>query len=333
LTTRNRVSAVAFRDGPADLMSNILLVAAAVIVVVIIFRFAFPRQFLRLVLLAVRRIMGLKTRSVEFDGTLWSYLEGGPESGEVLVLLHGFSGDKDNWLLYARSLRKNYRVIIPDLPGFGDNARDPTANYHMDAQARWLLAFADAMGINRFHIGGNSMGGYITLKFTLAHADRILSLALLDSAGVLGETKSELQIATENGESLLTVSSPEEFDRLLEFIVYRPLPLPGFIKKPYCEDLIAHREFLEAIFWPMAEEMQDRPLNDQLHAIAAPALVIWGRDDRLIDVSCVDVLKAQIPNNHCVVFEETGHVPMLERPVESAAVHVEFLNNCRAATL
>ena len=314
-------------------MSNILIVAAAVVVVVIIYRFAFPRQFLRLVLLAVRRIMGLRTRSVEFNGTDWPYLEGGPKSGEVLILLHGFSGDKDNWLLYARGLRKNCRVIIPDLPGFGDNARDPDADYHMDAQARWLLAFVDAMGIDRFHIGGNSMGGYIALKFTLANAERIRSLALLDSAGVLGETKSELQIATENGESLLTVSSPEEFDRLLEFIVYRPLPLPGFIKQPYCEDLIAHRPFLEAIFWPMAEEMQERPLNDRLHAIAAPTLVIWGSHDRLIDISCVDVLKAQIPDNHCVVFEETGHVPMLERPAETAAVHAQFLNTRRAATL
>lgn len=333
MTAANRVFVAPFRDEPADVISNILIATAAVIVVVIIFRFAYPRQFLRLVLLALRRVAGFRTRSVEFDGTLWPYLEGGPGSGEVLVLLHGFSGDKDNWLMYARGLRKNYRVIVPDLPGFGDTARDPAADYHMDAQARWLLTFVDAMGIDKFHIGGNSMGGYITLKFTLAYADRILSLALLDSAGVLGDTKSELQIATENGESLLTVSSPEEFDRLLKFIVYRPLPLPGFIKKPYCDDLITHRPFLEAIFWPMAEEMQERPLNDQLHTIAAPTLVIWGRHDRLIDVSCVDVLKAQIPNNHCVVFEETGHVPMLERPVESAAVHAEFLNNCRTATL
>jgi len=310
-----------------------LIAAAALIVVVVIFRFAYPRQFLRLLLLAMRRIMGFRTRSVEFQGTRWPYLEGGPTSGEALLLLHGFSGDKDNWPMYARYLRKGYRVIIPDLPGFGDNARDPNGDYRMDAQARWLLAFADAMGIDRFHVGGNSMGGFIALKFTLKYANRILSLALLNSAGVLGNTKSELQIATENGESLLTVSSPEEFDRLLAFIVHRPLPLPGFIKQPYCEDLIAHRPFLEAIFWSMAKELLDQPLNDQLRAIAAPTLVIWGRQDRLIDVSCVEVLKARIPNNRCVVFEETGHVPMLERPAKSAAVHLQFLHDCRAATL
>jgi pimeloyl-ACP methyl ester carboxylesterase len=313
--------------------SNILFATAAVIVVVLVFRYAFPRQFLRLLLLAMRRITGFRTRAVDVAGTPWPYLEGGPGSGEVLILLHGFGGDKDNWPLYARSLRREYRVIIPDLPGFGDNARDPDADYSMDAQAKWLLSFADALQIDRFHIGGNSMGGFIALKFTLAYPNKILSLTLLDNAGVLGDTKSELQIATENGESLLTVSSPEEFDRLLAFIVYRSPPLPGFIKQPYCDDLIANEAFMEKIFWSLAEEFLNNPLNDELHKITAPTLIIWGRQDRLIDVSCTDVMKTKIPNNHCVVLEETGHVPMLERPIKSAAVHLEHLNSYRAATL
>jgi pimeloyl-ACP methyl ester carboxylesterase len=329
----NRVSGALYRGRPAEVTSNILIAALAVVVVVLVFRYAYPQQFLRLLLRAMRRITGFKTRSVDVAGTHWPYLEGGPGSGEALILLHGFGGDKDNWPLYARSLHRAYRVIIPDLPGFGDNERDPDADYSMDAQAKWLLAFADALQIDRFHIGGNSMGGFIALKFTLAYPNKILSLALLDNAGVLGETKSELQIATENGESLLTVSSAEEFDRLLAFIVYRSLPLPGFIKQPYCDDLIANEAFMEKIFWSLAEEFLNNPLNDELHNVTAPTLIIWGRNDRLIDVSCTDVMKTSIPNNHCVVLEETGHVPMLERPTKSATVHLEHLNSYRAATL
>lgn len=312
--------------------SKVLFATAAVIVVILVFRYAYPRQFLRVLLRAMRRTTGFRTRSVDVDGTHWPYLEGGPGTGEVLILLHGFGGDKDNWPLYARTLRRAYRVIIPDLPGFGDTARDPDADYSVDAQAKWLLALADALQIDRFHIGGNSMGGFIALKFTLMYPDKVLSLALLNNAGVLGETKSELQIATENGESLLTVSSAEEFDRLLAFIVYRSLPLPGFIKQPYRDDLIANEAFMEKIFWSLAEEFLNNPLNDELHKVTAPTLIIWGRHDRLIDVSCTDVMKARIPDNHCVVFEETGHVPMLERPIKSAAVHLEHLNNYRVAT-
>ena len=107
MTTRNRVSAVAFRDGPADLMSNILIVAAAVIVVVIIFRFAFPRQFLRLVLLAVRRIMGLKTRSVEFDGINYR---------DILLskkrLIASFCNDLACMLVQIRAARARFRHDI-----------------------------------------------------------------------------------------------------------------------------------------------------------------------------------------------------------------------------
>ncbi|MBU2676006.1 MAG: alpha/beta hydrolase [Gammaproteobacteria bacterium] len=314
------------------MIDTIFIVLMALIVAIVIFRYARPRQFLRLLMLGARRIMGFRTRSIAIDGVDWPYLDSGNAPGGVVILLHGFSGDKDNWPLYGRNLAKDYRVIIPDLPGFGDNARDPHGDYSMDAQARWLLGFADAMGIDRFHVAGNSMGGYIALKFVLAYPDRVLSLGLLNNAGVLGKTKSELQIATENGESLLTVATPEEFDRLLAFVVHRSMPLPGFIKQPYCEDLIANQPFLEAIFWAMAEEVLDQPLNDRLHTIAAPTLIIWGRHDRLIDVSCTDVMKAKIPNSQRVVFEETGHVPMLERPVESAAAHLDFLNELRAAT-
>jgi len=314
-------------------MTAIAFAAVVLIAAIVIFRFVYPKQFVGLLLLAVRRILGFRTKLIDVDGNDWPYLEGGPESGEVLILLHGFGGDKDNWPLYARHLRRGYRVIVPDLPGFGDNARQPNADYRMPAQAERLLAFVDAMGIDRFHIGGNSMGGYLALVFTLEYPARILSLALLDSAGVVSDTKSELQIATEKGESLLTVSTREEFDRLMKFLVYRPMPLPGVIKQTLCDDLIAHQPFLDAIFWSISEAIESQPLNDQLHTISAPTLIIWGRHDRLIDVSCSDVLKTSIPNNHCVVFEETGHVPMLERAAESAAVHFDFLSTIRAATL
>lgn len=314
-------------------MTSVIVAIAALFAALVIFRFSRPKAFVRFLLLATRRVLGFRTRSIDVGGTRWPYLVGGPESGEVLLLLHGFGGDKDNWPLYARSLRRSYRVIIPDLPGFGENARDPDADYGMPAQAERLLEFVEALGIDSFHIGGNSMGGFLALRFTLAYPARILSLALLNNAGVTGETKSELEIATEKGESLLTVSSREEFDRLMAFIVYRPIPLPGVIKQTLCNDLIAHQPFMDRIFWALFEEIQSQPLNDRLASVVAPTLIMWGRQDRLIDVSCTDVMKARIPDSRCVVFEETGHVPMLERPAESAAVHLEHLNaHCAATT-
>ena len=312
---------------------TVLVLTAIVIVVFLILRVAYPQQLANGLLLIARRVLGLRTKSIEVDGNLWPYLEGGPASGDVLLLLHGFAGNKDNWLLYAFKLRREYRVIIPDLPGFGDNGKDPGADYGMAAQVENVRQFVDALGSECFHIGGNSMGGFIALKLALTYPDRVITLALLNNAGVMGERKSELELAAERGENPLTVSSAAEFEKLLDFVMYRRILLPGVIRLALSTVAIANQPFWDSIFWALRDEMLGEPLNDQLDRVTAPTLIIWGRHDRLIDVSCCDVLQAGIADSHCVIFEDTGHVPMLERPAQSAAAHLEHLRkNCVART-
>ena len=68
-----------------------------------------------------------------------------------------------------------------------------------------------------------------------------------------------------------------------------------------------------------------RPLNDRLGAINVPTLVIWGRHDRLIDVSCAEVLHAGIEDSELLILEETGHIPMIEKPKETSARQLAFL--------
>ncbi len=313
-------------------MTNAVLAIAAVLFVAFLaVYFVFPERFVEVLRHVVRRACRLRTRSIDVDGDTWHFLEGGPVSGEVLLLLHGFGGDKDNWPLYAFKLARRYRVIIPDLPGFGDSRRDGTADYRIAAQAVRLREFIRALGIERLHVGGNSMGGFLALKFALVYPETVTTLALLNNAGVRGTNKSELELAAERGESPLTVSNMQEFEELLAFIVHRPILVPGALKRVLGENAIAHREFLDSIFWSLTEEIQDRPLNDELHRVSAPTLILWGRHDRLIDVSCAEVMARKIPDNRCIVFEGTGHVPMLECPAEASRIHLEFLNEHRAA--
>ena len=312
-------------------MKTVLLLLAVLIAVILFLRIVYPQQLANGLLLTARRVLGLRSKNIEVDGNLWPYLEGGPASGDVLLLLHGFAGNKDNWLLYAFKLCREYRVIIPDLPGFGDNGKDPNADYGMAAQVENVRRFADALGIESFHIGGNSMGGFIALKFALTYPDKVITLALLNNAGVIGERQSELELAAARGENPLTVSSPAEFDQLLDFITYRRIFLPGVIRLALSTVAIANQPFWDSIFWALRDEMLGQPLNDQLGRVSAPTLIIWGRHDRLIDVSCCDVLQAGIADSHCVIFEDIGHVPMLERPAQSAAAHLEHLQKNRVA--
>ncbi|MBT8091450.1 MAG: alpha/beta fold hydrolase [Gammaproteobacteria bacterium] len=314
-------------------MTTALLVTlAAAIAALLLLRFLNPGLLARGLLVSTRRLLGFRTRLVQVDGSAWPYLEGGPASAEAVVLVHGFGGDKDNWPLYGWRLAREFRVIVPDLPGFGDNRKDPDADYGGAAQAERLLRFIDALKLERIHLGGNSMGGLIALHFALAYPQRMLSLALLDNAGVRGSQRSELELAAGRGESPLTVSTAAEFDALLSFVTHRRLPLPGVIKQALAENAIAQREFWDSIFWSLREELERQPLNEQLVNIDAPTLVMWGRHDRLIDVSCCDVLAAGLPNCECLVFEDVGHVPMLERPGQSSAAHLAHLRRNAAAT-
>lgn len=311
----------------------VLIALAAAVAALLLLRYLNPHLLVRGLLLTTRRLLGFRTRVIEVGGSAWPYLEGGPASAETVVLVHGFGGDKDNWPLYGWRLRREYRVIIPDLPGFGDNSKDPDADYDGATQAARLLHFIDALHLERVHIGGNSMGGLIALRFAMAYPQRVASLALLDNAGVMGSERSELELAAERGENPLTVSTAEEFEELLSFVTHKRMPLPGVVKQVLADNAIAQREFWDSIFWRLREELLRGPLNEQLGNIAAPTLVIWGRHDRVIDVSCCDVLAAGLPDNECLILEDVGHLPMLEEPGQSSAAHLAHLRRNPSATL
>ncbi len=285
----------------------------------------FPRTLYGFLRNSLRRKGKLTAKSIKVGDMIWPYLEGGPSDAEPLVLLHGFGGDKDNWAMYAPEIVGNYRLIAPDLPGFGENVRDLDRDYDMATQAARVRDFLDAMGIEKCHIGGNSMGGFVSLRFALDYPERLLSMTLFNNAGVVGANESELQKEAQAGKNPLEIHSPDDVKRMLAFVAHKPMKVPGQFRKIFYEDFAVHRELLDKIFWTLVEDGTVKPLNDQLDQVKAPTLIIWGRHDQLIDVSCVNVLENGIPNAESVVFEDVGHVPMIENPKGTAKRHLEFL--------
>src|SRR5690606_34979350 len=122
-----------------------------------------PERALRRINHHRRRAAGLTRREITLgDGSRYVYLEGG--EGEPLMLLHGFGADKDHFTRVASYLTLDYRVIVPDLLGFGESDKPPHADYSPQAQAARLRMLASALGVGRVHLGGNSMGGQIALS-------------------------------------------------------------------------------------------------------------------------------------------------------------------------
>lgn len=308
-------------------MQYILGALALIVFALIAVYILFPRNLFQLVRNALRRRGGMIEKSVKVDDIVWPYLEGGPVDGEVMVLVHGFGGDKDNWAIYSAEITDKYRLIAPDLPGFGDNVRDPERDYQIGTQAARLRDFLDALGIDKVHLGGNSMGGYIALRFAIDFPERLHTLTLFNNAGVVGTHESPLQIAAADGKNPLEIKSADDVSRMFAYITHEPKKIPGQFRKIIYQDFAAHRELLDRIFWELVSDNINNSLNDQLDKVKAPTLIIWGRHDQLIDVSCVAVLEQGIANAQSVIFEDVGHVPMIEKPKATAKHQLEFLAN------
>jgi pimeloyl-ACP methyl ester carboxylesterase len=279
----------------------------------------------------LRRRASLSRHSVRVGDIEWPYLDGGKATGEPVVLVHGFGGDKDNWTLYAPYLTPHHRVICPDLPGFGENDHSVDRDYGMQAQARRLHGFLDALGIDRCHLAGNSMGGFVALRFALDFPDRLVSLTLLDNAGVAGAGTSDLQRSIKQGENPLELKTMADIDRLLAFVYRKPPFMPRQFKKLLLDDALANAQVLDKVFWALADEGIAGVLNARLAEVRAPTLIVWGRHDQLIDVSAVDELRRGIADSVAVIFDHVGHVPMLEAPQETAGHHLALLARAAVA--
>lgn len=307
-------------------MRILLILIFAPLIALTLMYFVFPDRLVALARWLMRKRARVVRKSVMVDGRRWPYLEGGDASKPVLVMIHGFGADKDHWTFYAPWLTRDYRLIAPDLPGFGENDRDGELPFDVESQAARLKAFLDALGLDRPHLGGNSMGGWIALKFAIDYPDRLRTLTLMNNAGIVGANESELQrLAADRDYNPLVLASLEDADRLIAFVVRKPTHVPARLKPVIYADALKHRDLLDKIFWVIADEMEEKPLNDELGKVKVPTLIIWGRHDKLIDVSCVAVLEQGIAGSTSHIFDHVAHVPMMEDPKATAEVQRAFL--------
>ncbi len=254
-------------------------------------------------------------------------------TGEPLVLIHGFAGDKDNWTRVARALNDRYTIWAPDLLAFGDAPKDNGADYLIHAQAERVVAWADAAHLSRFHLGGNSMGGFIAADIAANHPDRVLSLWLIDPAGVRGAKPGLVEKAyRENGSMIMVVDSNAGFRRMLGMVFNDDLPalIPGFVIDSMADQAIRDRALRSKVFRDLVN--QDQPqLNDLLPKVKAPTLLVWGDHDQVLDPSGVEILKAIKTDMAVVVMPATGHSPMVDKPKPVAADFLHWQDSLKPA--
>ncbi|MNQ36415.1 Lipase 1 precursor [compost metagenome] len=283
-----------------------------------------PAALTASVLLVERQLAGLSERQVALGDLSIHYYEGGPARGETILMIHGFSANKDNWLRFARHFTQRYHVIALDLPGFGDSDR-PAGSYDVGTQAERLESFIKTLELGKVHLVGNSMGGHIAGLFAARYPNQVRSLALFDSAGVKAPKPSELFRLIESGQpNPLVVRNAEDFERMLAFVFVEPPPLPTSVKAYLAEKALANQAHYDDVFRQLRERYI--PLEPELPRIEAPTLLLWGDRDRVLDPSSIEVMKPLLKRPSVVIMENCGHAPMLERPEETAQHYQAFLD-------
>ena len=232
-----------------------------------------------------RLAAGLRVRTAVIDGLRVSYDERRAGAGPPIVMLHGFSADRDVW---GRLRRAPERAAGRD--SRPRRARPNTVRRRRrllaPAQADRVVALLDALRVERAHVIGNSMGGFIAATLARRAPGRVVSLALVDPAGVTSPQPSPLAKMLTGGHNPFLFDDPCAFEPFYAMTMRRPPLLPRFVRAAIARDYVARRAQLAEIF----DDFHERDLlDDHLGEIGAPAWVVWGRHDQLLDVSAATV--------------------------------------------
>lgn len=302
------------------LLKRVLLVVAVCAAAFLIFDFFFPAQFANAALSAERGAAGLERKEIGIPGFNVVYLEGG--QGKPLLLIHGFNGDKDNWTRVSKHLTPHYRVIAVDLPCWGESPRPTADECDIAHQLVYVNQIADALKLEHFDLGGNSMGGWIAAAYAAAHPERVDSLWLLAPAGVASAQLSDLgNIVKSGGRIPLIARNDQEMKELLDFVCVHPPYVPHALLQVMAQRQAEHYELEQKIFAGLVKEA---PLEAQVKGLQTPTFIVWGDHDRALHYSGAEILHRLIPNSQVLIMPDMGHVPMLEAPSKTAADYVVF---------
>ena len=253
--------------------------------------------------------------------------------GDAIVFIHGLSGAWVNWLENIPHFARDHRVIAMDLPGFGHSPM-PAEKISISGYGRIVDELLDALGIDRAGVVGNSMGGFFGAEVALAFGTRVDRLVLISAAGISIEHQRNERVLRylERLDDVLILSGGWMATRsaglarrkrarrqILRLVAHRAQDLPA--------PLIAEQVMGSGKpgFVPALDALTDYPIRDRLSEIRCPVLVVWGEEDRLVPVRDAYIFGELIPDSRVVVWPETGHVAMLERPAAFNALVDEFL--------
>lgn len=268
-------------------------------------------------------------QSITAAGIRTNYHDSGG-AGAPVLLIHGSGPGVSawaNWRLVMPALAQQARVIAPDMVGFGYTERPQGFVYSMDAWVRQAVGLLDALGIERTDLVGNSFGGGLSLALAIAHPERVRRLVLMGSAGVsfpLTEGLDAVWGYTPSVENMRAIMDYFAFDQGLMSDDLARLRFEASIRPGFQESFAAmfpapRQRWIEALASAEAD----------IRALPHQALVIHGREDRVIPLSTLLTLSSWIQRSQLHVYGQCGHWTQIEHAARFARLVGDFLAEAR----
>jgi len=263
------------------------------------------------------------------SGAKAHYRDQGNKGGPALVLLHGSNASLHTWEPWVKILGDEFRVVTVDLPGHGLTIARADEAYTAESMAKFVDEFTTTIGVERFAVAGNSMGGGIAGRVAMQFPARVTHLIFIDSGGVIAPNMPPPP------SFFFLVRTPVLRD-FLRLIPGRPIA-EQTLKASFANQALVTPEMIDR-YWELNRgpgirmatrkrfsmgleyfQGEDKFFRANMPKIAIPTLILWGRQDNLLPVEAADIFKSAIPGAQAIIYDDGGHILQEDLAERSAA--------------
>lgn len=265
----------------------------------------------------IQKYTNKHSRFLVVNGTMIHYRVEG--EGEPLLLLHGAFASLHTFEPWIKELSSKYQLIRYDLPGFGLTGPNKEDDYSMKTHLFYLEALLDRLGVSKCYIAGSSLGGWLAWEYALLHPERVKKIVLIDAAGFLDSASIPLPFK---------MARTPFLNNVIKYAIRKDL-LSSFLKEVYHDKSKVTPQLIERYYDLFSQKgnagaflklVNHKPKENtkNLKNLKIPTLILWGKEDAWIPVENAYRFHNLIPQNDLIIYDNVGHIPMEEIPVQTA---------------
>jgi len=275
------------------------------------------------------------------NGARVHFRDEGIGEGNTVVLVHGSNASLHTWEPWVAILGQSYRVITLDLPAHGLTGAVPDKDYSPQGQLKTVEALVRYLALERFTLGGNSMGGGVTWRYSLEHPQQVEAMILIDASGLPQFRRSNAQERNSSVEKkepplFFTLMSKAWFRTLAKYVDPYWMAKQG-VESAYNDSPVVNKQLIDRYYElalregsreaTLARFGSPRLVVDDVDTsrFTMPSLIMWGRDDSVISVNTAHQFSEVLGRSELIIYDNVGHIPMEEIPRQSANDVLGFL--------